>query len=84
MSKRITKTAPAGTDSFTTRVLMGMRDDIENLLETAGHLCIQYNALAKEHGIAGRIEIANGSGMNADINATLANLRREYGLEITR
>jgi hypothetical protein len=36
---------------FVIRVLLGMRDDIEKLLETAARMQIQYNTLVKEHGL---------------------------------
>jgi hypothetical protein len=36
---------------FAIRVLLGMREDIEKLLETAARVQIQYNTLAKEHGL---------------------------------
>jgi len=51
MSDCITNAITKPDTSFVTRVLISMRDDIENLLETAARIQIDYDTLAKEHGL---------------------------------
>ncbi len=64
--------------AFATRVLMGMRNDIETLVETAARMRIQYDVLAKEHGLdaiyTGQIE-DRVSPLDSQIEMV-----REYGL----
>jgi hypothetical protein len=47
-----TKNIKQGTDTgFTTRVLMGMREELVDALAAVSAVVVQYDALAKVHGL---------------------------------